>query len=93
MENDKLVSLVPFLAKTFKHAVFNSLLLSVNQPCLRSRHSTEMLLLTVVESLQTSRAAPQSSVLIVHDLSAVFDTKPSDLHPCTLRPGYLQYSA
>ncbi len=76
------ISLLPFLAKTLKRVVFNqvSLFLSqnnkldANQSGFRSGHSTEMALLSVTEALRIAKADSKSSVLILLDLSAAFDT-------------------
>ncbi|KAK2899308.1 hypothetical protein Q8A73_012437 [Channa argus] len=82
VENYRLVSLLPFLAKTMERAVFNQLsdfisknnLLDVNQSGFKRGHSTETTLLTVVEYLRAAKATGQSSVLILLDLSSAFDT-------------------
>uniref|UniRef100_A0AAQ6IQI3 Reverse transcriptase domain-containing protein n=1 Tax=Anabas testudineus TaxID=64144 RepID=A0AAQ6IQI3_ANATE len=82
VENYRPVSLLSFLAKTLERAAFNQLsdflsrnnLLDVNQSGFKSGHSTETALLTVVESLRVAKAAGKSSVLILLDLSAAFDT-------------------
>ncbi len=76
------VSLLPFIAKTLKQVVFNqvSLFLSQNnklnakQSGFRSDHSTETALLSVTEALRIAKADSKSSVLILLDLSAAFDT-------------------
>ncbi|XP_077068975.1 uncharacterized protein LOC143721925 [Siphateles boraxobius] len=49
-------------------------LLDNNQSGLKSGHSTETALLSVIEALSMARAASKSSVLILLDLSAAFDT-------------------
>ncbi len=82
LENYRPVSLLPFIAKTLKRVVFNqvSLLLSQNkkldakQSGFRSGHSTETALLSVTEALRIAKADSKSSVLILLDLSAAFDT-------------------
>ncbi len=82
LENYRHVSLLPFIAKTLERAVFNqvSLFLSQNnkldakQSCFRSGHSTETALLSVTEALRIAKADSKSSVLILLDLSAAFDT-------------------
>ncbi len=86
LENYRPVSLLPFIAKTLKRAVFNqvSLFLSQNnrptkqltskQSGFRSGHSTETVLLSVTEALRIVKADSKSSVLILLDLSDAFDT-------------------
>ncbi|XDV39847.1 hypothetical protein PO909_009029 [Leuciscus waleckii] len=56
----------------FKQARNN--LLDNNQSGFKCRHSTETALLSVIEALRLARAASKSSVLILLDLSAAFDT-------------------
>ncbi len=81
-ENYRPVSLLPFIAKTLQRAVFNqvSLFLSQNnkldakQSGFRSGHSTETAQLSVTEALRIAKADSKSSVLILLDLSAAFDT-------------------
>ncbi len=76
------VSLLPFIAKTLEWVVFNQLssfllkcnLLDANQSGFRCEHSTETALLLVTEALRIAKADSKSSVLILLDLSAAFDT-------------------
>ncbi len=80
--NYRPVSLLPFIAKTLERVVFNQVsafltqnnLLDSNQSGFRSGHLTETALLSVVEALRLARAASKSSLLILLDLSAAFDT-------------------
>ncbi|XP_064191712.1 dual specificity mitogen-activated protein kinase kinase 5 isoform X2 [Anguilla rostrata] len=80
--NYRPVSLLPFLSKTLERAVLKQLtsflhqnnLLDPHQSGFRSGHSTETALLAVTEALATARASRLSSVLILLDLSAAFDT-------------------
>ncbi len=82
IENYRPISLLPFIAKTLERVVFNqvSLFLSQNnkldtkQSGFRSGHSTETALLSVTEALRIAKANSKSSVLILLDLSAAFDT-------------------
>ncbi|XP_058603600.1 uncharacterized protein LOC131522248 [Onychostoma macrolepis] len=82
IENYRPVSLLPFIAKTLERVVFNqvSLFLSQNdkldvkQSGFSSGHSTETALLSVTEALRIAKAHSKSSVLILLDLSADFDT-------------------
>ncbi len=82
LRNYRPVSLLPFIAKTLERVVFNQVsafltqnnLLDRNQSGFRSGHSTETALLSVVEALRLARAASKSSLLILLDLSAAFDT-------------------
>ncbi len=82
LENYRPVSLLPFIDKTLERVVFNqvSLFLSQNnkldakQSGFRSGHSTETALLSVTEALRIAKADSKSSVLILLDLSAAFDT-------------------
>ncbi len=76
------VSLLPFIAKTLEQVVFNQLssflskhnLLDANQSGVRRGHSTETTLPSVTEALWITKADSKSSVLILLDLSAAFDT-------------------
>ncbi len=80
--NYRPVSLLPFIAKTLERVVFNQVtpfltqnnLLDSNQSGFRSGHSTETVLLSVVEDLRLARTASKSSLRILLDLSAAFDT-------------------
>ncbi len=80
--NYRPVFLLPFIAKTLERVVFNQVtafltqnnLLDSNQSGFRSGHSTETALLSVVEDLRLARTASKSSLLILLDLSAAFDT-------------------
>ncbi|XP_058482380.1 uncharacterized protein LOC131457848 [Solea solea] len=82
VNNYRPVSLLPFLSKTLERAIFNQLssylhrnnLLDPLQSGFKAGHSTETALLAVTEQLHTARAASLSSVLILLDLSAAFDT-------------------
>uniref|UniRef100_A0A3B1JXL6 Reverse transcriptase domain-containing protein n=1 Tax=Astyanax mexicanus TaxID=7994 RepID=A0A3B1JXL6_ASTMX len=82
VDNYRPVSLLPFLSKTLERAALNQVsgfltqndLLDQNQSVFKKGHSTETALLSVTEALKTARAAGQSSVLILLDLSAAFDT-------------------
>ncbi len=80
--NYRPVSLLTFIAKTLEQVVFHEVsafltqnnLLDSNQSGFRSGHSTETALLSVVEALRLARSASKSSLLILLDLSAAFDT-------------------
>ncbi|XP_064162051.1 uncharacterized protein LOC135238224 isoform X1 [Anguilla rostrata] len=80
--NYRPVSLLPFLSKTIERAASNQLsvflsqneLLDPHQSGFRPGHSTETALLSVNEALHAARAASLSSVLLLLDLSAAFDT-------------------
>ncbi|KAL0170982.1 hypothetical protein M9458_035578 [Cirrhinus mrigala] len=62
-------------AKTLERVVFNqNSSLDANQSGFRSGHSTETALLSVTEALRIAKADSRSSVLILLDLSAAFDT-------------------
>ncbi|XP_048031480.1 uncharacterized protein LOC125258536 [Megalobrama amblycephala] len=82
LENYRPVSLLPLIAKTLERVVFNQLstyltqnnLLDDHQSGFKSGHSTETALLSVTEALRLARATSKSSVLILLDLSAAFDT-------------------
>ncbi len=93
LENYRPVSLLPFIAKTLERVVFNQLslflaqnnLLDNKQSGFKSGHSTETTLLSVTEALRLARAASKSSVLILLDLSAAFDTVNHQILLPTLR--------
>ncbi|XDV37705.1 hypothetical protein PO909_007268 [Leuciscus waleckii] len=82
VENYRPISLLPFIAKTLERAVFNQVTsflsqnnqLDVNQSGFKKGHSTETALLSVTEALRIAKAPSKSSVLILLDLSAAFDT-------------------
>ncbi|XDV17968.1 hypothetical protein PO909_023756 [Leuciscus waleckii] len=82
VENYRPISLLPFIAKTLERAVFNQVTsflslnnqLDVNQSGFKKGHSTETALLSVTVALRIAKAASKSSVLILLDLSAAFDT-------------------
>ena len=74
--------MLPFLSKTLERAVAKQVTIFLNQngqldpkqSGFRSGHSTETALLSVTEALRTARTEGLSSVLILLDLSAAFDT-------------------
>uniref|UniRef100_A0AAY4ENN7 Reverse transcriptase domain-containing protein n=1 Tax=Denticeps clupeoides TaxID=299321 RepID=A0AAY4ENN7_9TELE len=82
INNYRPVSLLSFLSKILERCVYNQLslhlsqnnLLDPNQSGFRTAHSTETALLAVTEQLHAARLAKLSSVLILLDLSAAFDT-------------------
>ncbi len=82
IKNNRPISLLPFIAKTLDWVVFNQVSLFIsqnnkldaNQSGFRSGHSTETALLSVTKALQIAKADSKSSVLILLDLSAAFDT-------------------
>ena len=82
VKNYRPVSLLPFLSKTLERVVSNQLslhlsqnnLLDPNQSGFKPAHSTETALTAVTEALHAAKAASQSAVLILLDLSAAFDT-------------------
>ncbi|KAK3569504.1 hypothetical protein QTP86_032109 [Hemibagrus guttatus] len=82
ISNYRPVSLLSFLSKILKRIVYNQLsdylmqnnLHDPNQSGFKAAHSTETALLSVTEKLHATRSAKLSSVLILLDLSAAFDT-------------------
>ncbi len=82
IENYRPISRLPFIAKMLERVVFNQLSLfpsqnnklDANQSDFRSGHSTETALLSVTEALRIAKADSKSSVLVLLDLSAAFDT-------------------
>ena len=82
----------PFLSKILEKVVFKQVsdflsqnnLLDPKQSGFKSGHSTETALLSVTEALRVAKASAQSSVLILLDLSAAFDTVNHDILLSTL---------
>ncbi|KAK3560392.1 hypothetical protein QTP86_008484 [Hemibagrus guttatus] len=82
ISNYRPVSLLSFLSKILERIVCNQLsdylmqnnLHDPNQSGFKAAHSTETALLAVTEKLHAARSAKLSSVLILLDLSAAFDT-------------------
>ncbi|KAL7841619.1 hypothetical protein SRHO_G00253100 [Serrasalmus rhombeus] len=80
VNNYRPVSLHSFLLKILERVVYNQLSLSYTEPApgpqpgFKPAHSTETALIAVNEKLQSARSAKLSSVLILFDLSAAFDT-------------------
>ncbi|XP_076848845.1 uncharacterized protein LOC143496560 [Brachyhypopomus gauderio] len=82
ISNYRPVSLLSFLSKILERAVHNQLssflsqnqLQDPNQSGFKPAHSTETALIAVTEKLHAARANGLSSVLILLDLSAAFDT-------------------
>ena len=85
IQNYRSVSLLPFLSKTIERAASNQLsslffqnsLFDPHQSGFRPGHSMETALLSVSESLHAAQAASLSSLLILLDLSAAFNTPSS----------------
>ncbi len=92
------ISLLPFIAKSLEHIVFNQVLsffsqnklLDNNQSGFKSGHLTETALLSVTEALPSARAKFKSSVIILLDLSAAFDTVNHQILLSTLIAGHYQ---
>ena len=92
VKNYRHVSLLPFLSKILEKVVFKQVsdflsqnnLLHAKQSGFKSGHSTETALLSVTEALRVAKASAQSSVLILLDLSAAFDTVNHDILLSTL---------
>ncbi|KAK3506182.1 hypothetical protein QTP70_003066 [Hemibagrus guttatus] len=82
ISNYRPVSLLSFPSKILKHVVCNQLsdylmqnnLHDPNQSGFKAAHSKKTALLAVTEKLHAARSAKLSSVLILLDLSAAFDT-------------------
>ncbi|KAK3538481.1 hypothetical protein QTP86_004652 [Hemibagrus guttatus] len=82
ISNYRPVSLLSFLSEILERVVCNQLsdylmqnnLHDPNQSGFKAAHSTETALLAVTEKLHAARSAKLSSVLILLDLSAAFDT-------------------
>ncbi|KAK3516005.1 hypothetical protein QTP70_000860, partial [Hemibagrus guttatus] len=82
ISNYRPVSLLSFLSKILERVVCNQLsdylmqnnLHDPNQSGFKAAHSTETALLAVTEKLHAARSAKLSSVLILLELSAAFDT-------------------
>ena len=93
VKNYRPVSLLSFLSKTLERAIFNQLssylhlnnLLDPHQSGFKVGHSTETALLAVSESLHAASANSLSSVLILLDLSAAFDTVDHQILLSTLK--------
>ncbi|MCJ8738156.1 hypothetical protein PDJAM_G00032410 [Pangasius djambal] len=94
ISNYRLVSLLSFLSKTLERTVYNQLSLYLsqnnlqdpNQSGFKPIYSTETALLAVTEKLHAARSAKLSSVLILLDLSAAFDTVNHKTLLSTLEP-------
>ncbi len=82
LENYRPISLLPFIAKhsnelslTRSHCFFHrTTKLDTKQSGFRSGHQLRLPLLSVTEALRIAKADSKSSVLILLDLSAAFDT-------------------
>ncbi|KAK3534988.1 hypothetical protein QTP70_001943 [Hemibagrus guttatus] len=93
ISNYRPVSLLSFLSEILERIVYNQLsdyllqnnLHDPNQSGFKAAHSTETALLAVIEKLHAVRSAKLSSVLILLDLSAAFDTVNHKTLSSTLR--------
>ena len=82
VESYQMVLILEFLSKAIKIVFIKPIsdflslnyCLALNRPSFKSSHSTETALLSASEALRSARASAQSSVLILLDLSAAFDT-------------------
>ena len=87
VKNDRPVSLLPLLSKILERVVFKQVsdflsqnnLLDPKQSGFKRGHSTETALLSVTEALRVAKASAQSSVQILLDLTAAFDTVNHDI--------------
>ena len=82
LKNYRSISHLPFLSKLLEKRVLQQLvshlsthnLLGIHQPAYRSGHSTETVLLRILNDPLTSLDDNKISILLLLDLSAVFDT-------------------
>ena len=82
LKNYRSISNLPFLSKRLEKLVLQQLvshlsthnLLGIHQPAYRSGHSTETVLLRILNDPLTSLDDNKISILLLLDLSAVFDT-------------------
>ena len=86
MKTYRPVSLLPFLSdwsdfvfKQVSDFLSQKNVLDPKQSGFKSGHSTETALLSVTEAMRVAKASAWSSVLILLDLSAAFDTVNHDL--------------